>query len=104
MKSFAMYEVTACPLSSGSWRNSEGTIIGLGGDTLLLAYDQFYGPPYRWDVDDDYWNSRVMGKYSHDLGNTWGEDFLIQENDARINILSPSLLKLQSGEIAIFYG
>jgi hypothetical protein len=103
MNSYEIYEVTACPLSSRAWRNSEGTIISLGGDTLLLAYDQFYGPPYRWDVDDDYWSSRVMGKYSHDLGRTWGDDFLIQENDAKINILSPTLLQLQSGPIALFY-
>lgn len=103
MKSYKKYETTACPLSSRAWRSSEGTIINVEGDTLLLAYDQFYGPPYRWDIDDDFWNSRVMGKYSHDLGRTWGNEFLIQENDAKINILSPSLLKLQSGQIALFY-
>lgn len=100
---YEIYEVTACPLSSCAWRNSEGSIIHIEGDTLLMAYDEFYGPPYRWDIDDDFWNSRVLGRYSHDVGRTWGEAFLIQPNDAPMNILSPNLLKLPSGELLLFY-
>ena len=68
-----------------------------------MAYDQYYGPPYRWDIDDDFWDSRITGNISQDFGRSWGEEFVIQENNARINILAPSLLRLQSGEIALFY-
>ena len=102
-KKFEAVKSTAVPLSCTSLRNAEGSIVELSEGRLLLAYDQYYGPPYRWDIDDDFWNCRIAGRISADFGCSWGEDFIIQENDAAINILSPSLLRLKSGEIALFY-
>lgn len=103
MPAFECYESVAAPLSCRAFRNSEGTIVEVSGGRLLLVYDEFYGPPYRWDIDHDFWESRVVGRFSEDLGRTWGEAFVIQPNDAGINILSPCLLRLQSGELALFY-
>jgi len=100
---FGVYESTPAPLACTSLRNAEGSVLELTDGRLLLAYDQYYGPPYRWDIDDDFWASRVTGKISEDFGRSWGDEFLIKENDAKINILAPSLLRLQSGEIALFY-
>lgn len=103
MVSPEVYETIACPATWWCKRNTEASIIALSDGQLLLAYSQFYGPPYRWDVDDDFWVSRISGKISKDLGRTWSSDFTIQENDAEVNTMSPSLMRLRSGEIAVFY-
>jgi len=99
----AMYESVPGPLSCTALRNDGGSIVELKDGRLLIAYSEYYGPPYRWDLDDDFWAARIVGRFSDDLGRTWGERFVIQENDAEINILAPSLLRLQTGELAIFY-
>lgn len=103
MGEFEVYETIACPATLWSKRNTEASIVELRDGRLLLAYSQFYGPPYRWDLDDDFWVARISGKTSKDLGRTWSDDFIIQENNAEVNTMSASLLRLRSGEIALFY-
>ncbi|NOR74874.1 MAG: hypothetical protein GQ525_06925, partial [Draconibacterium sp.] len=46
----------------------------------------------------------LAGCYSSDGGKTWTEDdVLILQNEGGMNIMSVSLLRLQSGEVALFY-
>jgi len=87
-----------CPSSSYSSRKSEASILELRDGRLLLAYTDYYTvSPY-----DDA-PARISAKYSSDLGKTWGARFTLIENTAKMNVMSVSLLRLQSGDIALAY-
>ena len=52
----------------------------------------------------DHSSAYLAGRYSSDGGKTWTQkDQTIIENDGKQNIMSVSLLRLQSGKIALFY-
>ena len=51
----------------------------------------------------DWGASRISAKYSSDGGLTWGSRFTLLENQARMNVMDPTLLRLQSGELAFFH-
>jgi len=79
-------------------RNSEGAIIELKDSKLLLAFTHFYG-----GIEDNA-AAYIAGRYSANRGETWDEkDVLILENEGKENIMSVSLLRLSTGELAIFY-
>ena len=87
-----------CPASSSSSRKSEASILELKDGRLLLAYTDYYTvSPY-----DDA-PARISAKYSSDLGKTWAERFTLIENTANMNVMSVSLLRLQSGDVALVY-
>ncbi len=92
------YELVICPVGPENPRNSEASIVELKDGKLLLAYSDFYGG----ERDDS--PGRISGKISEDGGRTWIDRFTLQQNDAEQNVMSASLLRLQSGEIALFWG
>ncbi len=94
-----IYETILCPATKDSPRNSEADIIELKNGSLLLAYTGFCG-----GGSDDFSPARILGKISEDGGKSWSSSFTIQKNIARQNIMSASLLRLDSREIALFYG
>ena len=102
-------EIIACPekeTGPENLRNSEGSIIELADGRLFMVYSNFTAGPSDFAVSD------IRGKLSEDGGASWGAPFLVQPNDARINVMIASLLRLgtyghghlrKSGALALFY-
>jgi len=92
-----IYSDIIVPTNENNARNSEADIIELKNGKFLLAYTEF---------DKEYGDNspaRIVGRFSSDQGRTWGDSFVLQENTGKINVMSPSLLRLSSGEILLFY-
>jgi sialidase-1 len=80
-------------------RNSEGDFITLKDDRILYIYTHYTG-----SSADDHASAYLGGRLSSDYGNTWGaEDMKIIDQEGTMNVMSVSLLRLQNGEIALFY-
>jgi sialidase-1 len=91
------------PPGPGNPRNSEGDFIQLRNDETLFIYSHYYEGSGA-DDDPAYLASRV----SRDGGQTWSQkDVQVVthegENTAMKNVMSVSLLRLQSKKIALFY-
>ncbi len=79
-------------------RNSEGAILELADGRLMLAYSRFTGG--AWDDD----SADIAARFSYDRGKTWdAHDVILIPNEGEENIMSVSLLRLEKGEIALFY-
>ena len=79
-------------------RNSEGAFVTLKSGRILLLYTQFYGG----GADES--PARIVSVYSDDAGRTWSRaPQVVVENTGHRNVMSVSLLRLQSGKIALFY-
>ena len=86
------------PPGAGNPRNSEGDFIRLRDGRLLFVYTHFTGG------SADHATAHLAGRFSVDGGVTWDtEDTLVLPNEAGCNVMSVSLLRLPSGEIALFY-
>jgi len=82
----------------GNPRNSEGDFIQLKDGRILFIYTHFTGGT------GDHASAYLAGRYSNDGGKTWTkEDVIILPNEGGMNIMSVSLLRLNSGEVALFY-
>jgi len=80
-------------------RNSEGDFITLKDGRVLFIYTHYTGTSA-----DDHANAYLAGRYSFDKGKTWTkEDTKIIEQEGAMNVMSVSLLRLQNGDIALFY-
>ena len=89
--------VVVCPTGPGNPRNSEAAIVVRRDSSLLLAYSRFYGG----GADDAA--AEIAARASQDGGRTWSDHFVIQPNDAKKNVMSVCLLRLQSGKIGLAY-
>src|SRR4051795_7620016 len=78
-------EQIIAPASSSSIRKTEAAIVELRDGRLLLGYTDFY----TVSPDDDA-PARILGRYSSDLGKTWGPAFTLVENTAGMNVMSVS--------------
>ncbi|MEN6429140.1 MAG: exo-alpha-sialidase [Phycisphaerales bacterium] len=78
-------------------RNSEGDIIELKDGRLCLVYTRFTG-----GGDDDAAADLAM-RISTDQGRSWSDDTIVVRRTGGLNVMSISLLRLASGEIALFY-
>ena len=80
-------------------RNSEGAFLPLKDGRILFAYSRYYGTSRS-----DHATADIAARYSSDKGATWTDkDEIIVKNHGGMNVMSVSLLRLQSGEIALFY-
>ena len=80
-------------------RNSEGAFMPLKDGRILFAYSRYYG-----NSSHDHATADIAARYSSDKGATWTDkDEIIVKNHGGMNVMSVSLLRLQSGEIALFY-
>ena len=87
------------PPGKGNPRNSEGSFVSLKDGRILFVYSHYTSGSGN---DDD--PAYLAGRYSSDGGRTWtSEDRVIVENEGAMNVMSASLLRLQSGEVALFY-
>jgi sialidase-1 len=89
-------KIRLLPPSAENPRNSEGSFVKLANGRLLFAYSHFVGG----GRDDAA--AYLASRYSPDLGRTWSEDQLFIENEG-LNTMSVTFLRLQSGDIALFY-
>lgn len=79
-------------------RNSEGDFIELADGRILFVYTHFTGG------QRDHSAAHLAGRFSSDGGRTWTEnDVTILPNEGKLNVMSCSLLRMQTGEIALFY-
>ena len=84
--------------SDSNPRNSEGDFITLQDGRVLFAYTRFM------DSSSDHAPAQIMGRYSEDQGQTWTqEDELIVDNEGGQNVMSVSFLRLQNGDLGLFY-
>ena len=81
----------------GNPRNSEGDIIDLQDGRLYLVYSRFTGS------SSDQGAADLAKRVSGDNGKTWSGDSIVVPNPGGLNVMCVSLLRLQSGEIALFY-
>ena len=80
-------------------RNSEGAFMPLKDGRIMFAYSRYYGKS-----SSDHATADIAARYSSDKGRTWTtNDEIIVKNEGGMNVMSVSLLRLQSGEIALFY-
>jgi sialidase-1 len=85
--------------SADNPRNSEGDFITLKDGRILFVYSH-----YTAGTGGDHDPAFLAGRYSHDGGMSWTtEDVIVVENEGGMNVMSVSLLRLQNGEIALFY-
>jgi len=91
--------VLKLPPSSDNPRNSEGDFITLQDGRILFVYSH-----YTAGSGGDHDPAFLAGRISEDGGRTWtNEDKTIVENEGGMNVMSVSLLRLQNGDIALFY-
>jgi sialidase-1 len=79
-------------------RNSEGDFIQLNDGRMFFIYSHYTG-----SSGADHAPAYLAGRYSSDGGKSWSEDHMILEREGDMNVMSVSLLRLQNGEIALFY-
>ncbi len=91
------FDLLICPPSSGNARNTEASMVQLCDGRLLLAYTRFQGK------GGDNASADIAGKISSDGGRTWSAPFVLQRNDAGMNVMSVSLLRLSAGGILLGY-
>ena len=78
-------------------RSGEGDMAVLRDGRVLFAYTSFRGR------EDDA-RADIVDCFSADGGRTWSTPTVLVSNDeARENVMSASLLRLQSGAILLFY-
>lgn len=86
------------PPEPGNPRNSEGDFIQLKDGRIMFIYTHFTGG------GGDHNAAHLSARYSSDYGRTWTQkDKVIIPNEAEMNVMSVSLLRLNTGEIALFY-
>ena len=79
-------------------RNSEGDFIRLNDGRILFVYTHFT------TGDGDHASAFLAGRFSSDDGKTWTEqDVQIISNESGLNVMSANLLRLDNGNIALFY-
>lgn len=94
----SVQRIELLPPQPNNPRNSEGDFIRLKDGRLLLVYTHFTGGA------SDHAEAHLAGRYSSDGGKSWtAEDVVVIANEGNQNIMSVSLLRLASGEIALFY-
>jgi len=86
------------PPSPENPRNSEGSMVELADGSILFAYSHFTSG------SRDNSSGHIASRLSTDRGRTWSsQDVTLVENEGRENVMSVSFLRLQTGEIALFY-
>lgn len=85
--------------SENNPRNSEGDFVSLKDGRILFVYSHYTG-----NSSSDHAPAHLAGRISEDGGKTWSaNDKIILQNEGGMNVMSVSLLRLQNGDIALFY-
>ena len=86
-----------CAATDAHPRNTEASCVVRDDGTLLLAWSRFAA-----GARDDS-QAAIAGITSADQGATWSQPFVLKENDGRMNVMSPSLLALASGDLVMLH-
>ncbi len=81
----------------GNPRNSEGDLVELRDGRLCLIYTRFTSG------SGDHAAADLAMRMSGDDGRSWSDDRIVVQRPGGLNVMSVSLLRLASGEIALFY-
>lgn len=85
--------------SPANGRNSEATFVALQGGRILIAWSKFTGSD-----NTDFGAGVIAARWSDHEGRTWShDDRVLVENEGSTNVMSPSLLRLHDGRIALLY-
>lgn len=80
-------------------RNGEGAFIRRKDGSILLVYTAYYGDDWN-----DHCSANLSAYISRDEGETWeGPRVIVKKDEQAQNIMSVSLLRMNSGEIGLFY-
>jgi hypothetical protein len=80
-------------------RNSEASFVTLRSGRILLVWSKF-----NTGNNSDFGPGVIAARYSDDGGLTWSRrDEVVVPNEGSTNVMSPSLLRLQDGRIALLY-
>jgi photosystem II stability/assembly factor-like uncharacterized protein len=91
-------KIRLLPPGPGNPRNSEGAFLELKDGRLAFIYTHFTGG------GSDHAAAHLAARFSRDGGRTWtSEDQLVLPNEAKMNVMSVSLLRLTGGDIGLFY-
>jgi hypothetical protein len=92
--------VLELPPRSGNPRNSEGAFLAGKDGRILFVYSHFIG-----ESGSDHAKARLALRTSGDEGQTWSDDSFITtpREDEAMNVMSVSLLRLQNGDVGLFY-
>ena len=92
-------KIVLLPPGPGNPRNSEGDFVLLEDGRIMFVYSHFYA-----GRGGDFDPASLAARFSNDGGLTWSrEDEPIIPNEGDRNVMSVSLLRLNTGEIAFFY-
>ena len=97
MKNHVVLQLDPTPRNA---RNSEATFVTLKGGRILLAWSKFIGNNHS-----DFGAGVIAARWSDDGGLTWSKQdrVLVKKDRQATNVMSPSLLRLQDGRIALVY-
>src|SRR5690625_1951606 len=80
-------------------RNREGDFVTLNDGRVMFVYSKYVG-----ESSSDHAPASLAARYSADGGKTWTQDDeIIVPNEGGMNVMSVTLLRLQNGDIALFY-
>ena len=94
------------PPGPGNPRNSEGAFLELKDGRILFIYSRFEDSPHPVSRPGaDHAKARLAARFSGDGGETWSKDTIITtpEEDKAMNVMDVSLLRMQNGDIGMFY-
>ena len=92
-------EAKFIPTGEGNPRNGEGSFLRLQNGNILFAYTEYVGNDYH-----DHCRAHIVGIESKDEGNTWSEPReLLTFPREEGNVMSVSLLRMNNGDIGLFY-
>ena len=99
IKQNGLTKIRLLPPRKGNPRNSEGDFIQLNDGRIMFIYSHYYAGEGH---DND--PAHLVARFSSDGGLTWTpHDVKVLENEGMMNVMSVSLLRLASEEIALFY-
>ena len=92
-------EVKFISTHEGNPRNGEGAFLRLKNGDILFAYTEYVGKDYH-----DACRAHIVGIQSSDEGKSWGEPrVLLNFPREKGNVMSVSLLRMNNGDIGLFY-
>lgn len=92
-------EVHFLATGEGNPRNGEGAFIRLANGDILFAYTAYFGDDYH-----DHCTANICVCTSSDEGEHWSDPRVaIPMPDDAMNVMSVSLLRMQNGDVGMFY-
>ena len=92
--------VHVIPPTKKNPRNGEGDFIRLPDGRIMFAYSEYYTTEM-----DDHAPSQITAVFSSDEGESFGDRrVLVAPSEGVLNRMCVSLLKMQNGDIGMFYG